>query len=93
MQYCMCYSKTHMLACYLSRPDAQLFDGQEEEEQQVNRELPDDIFRRQLINNLAKHVLFSKKITTHRCWLYYMHDKLCHNLDSSIQSTPTSSVS
>lgn len=45
--------------CYSFRPDAQLFEGQEEE--QINRELPDDIFRRQLINNLAKHVLFSKK--------------------------------
>lgn len=62
------------LACcyYPSRPDAQLFDGQEEE--QVNRELPEDISRRQLINNLAKHVLFSKKITTRRWWVYYMHD-------------------
>uniref|UniRef100_A0A3Q4HM03 Glycerol-3-phosphate acyltransferase 1, mitochondrial n=1 Tax=Neolamprologus brichardi TaxID=32507 RepID=A0A3Q4HM03_NEOBR len=49
-----------------AEPDAQLFDGQEEE--QVNRELPEDISRRQLINNLAKHVLFSKKITTHRWW-------------------------
>lgn len=45
-----------------SRPDAQLFEGQEEE--QVDRELPDDIMRRQVINNLAKHVLFSKTLTT-----------------------------
>lgn len=55
----------YMLSYYSSRPDAQLFEGQQqqEEEQQLNRELPDDILRRQLINNLAKHVLFSKKIT------------------------------
>lgn len=54
-----------MSVCYCSRPDAQLFEQQqEEEEQQVNRELPDDLVRRQLINNLAKHVLFSKKLTT-----------------------------
>ena len=52
-----------MFICYYYslRPDAQLFEGQEE--QPINRELPDDIFRRQLINNLAKHVLFSKKFT------------------------------
>lgn len=43
-------------------PDGQLFEGQEEE--QMDRELPAEIFRRQLINNLAKHVLFSKKNTT-----------------------------
>lgn len=49
----------HILTCYSSRPDAQLFNGQEEE--QLNRELHDDMYRRQLINNLAKHVLFSKK--------------------------------
>lgn len=56
----------YMLSCYCSRPDAQLFEGQQqqEEEQQLNRELPDDILRRQLINNLAKHVLFSKKLNT-----------------------------
>jgi len=48
--------------CCCSRPDAQLFEGQEEE--QLNRELPNDILRRHLINNLAKHVLFSKKLTT-----------------------------
>uniref|UniRef100_A0A3Q0T5X2 Glycerol-3-phosphate acyltransferase 1, mitochondrial n=1 Tax=Amphilophus citrinellus TaxID=61819 RepID=A0A3Q0T5X2_AMPCI len=73
-------SKTHMLACcYPSRPDAQLFDGQEEEEQ-VNRELPDDICRRQLINNLAKHVLFTANkssaiMSTHivACLLLYRH--------------------
>lgn len=51
-----------MSTSYSSRPDAQLFNGQEEE--QLNRELHDDIYRRQLINNLAKHVLFSKKFTT-----------------------------
>lgn len=44
------------------RPDAQLIEGgqRQEEEQQLNRELPDDIVRRQLIHNLAKHVIFSK---------------------------------
>lgn len=26
----------------------------------MNRVLPDEIFRRQLINNLAKHILYSK---------------------------------
>ncbi|KAI4807800.1 hypothetical protein KUCAC02_027585, partial [Chaenocephalus aceratus] len=40
-----------------AQPDAQLFEGQEEEQQ--NREMPEDIVRRQLINNLAKHVLFT----------------------------------
>lgn len=71
--YCVLHSKNTLACCYYpSRPDAQLFDGQEEE--QVNRELPEDISRRQLINNLAKHVLFSKKITTRRWWVYYMHD-------------------
>uniref|UniRef100_A0A3P8P498 Glycerol-3-phosphate acyltransferase 1, mitochondrial n=1 Tax=Astatotilapia calliptera TaxID=8154 RepID=A0A3P8P498_ASTCA len=68
------------LACcyYPSRPDAQLFDGQEEE--QVNRELPEDISRRQLINNLAKHVLFTANkssaiMSTHivACLLLYRH--------------------
>lgn len=51
----------YMLSCSYSRPDAQPFEGQEEE---LNRELPDEILRRQLINNLAKHVLFSKTLTT-----------------------------
>uniref|UniRef100_A0A3B4Y663 Glycerol-3-phosphate acyltransferase 1, mitochondrial n=1 Tax=Seriola lalandi dorsalis TaxID=1841481 RepID=A0A3B4Y663_SERLL len=61
----------------LSLPDAQLFEGQEE---QMNRELPDDIFRRQLINNLAKHVLFTANkssaiMSTHivACLLLYRH--------------------
>lgn len=56
-----------MLSYYSSRPESQLFEGQqheEEEQHQLNRELPDDIVKRQLINNLAKHVLFSKKLTT-----------------------------
>lgn len=52
-------SEFKMERCFSFRPDAQLFGGQEEE--QLNRELPDDILRRQVINNLAKHVLFSKK--------------------------------
>lgn len=47
----------------VSRPDAQLFEGQQEE-QQLNGELPDDILRRQIINSLAKHVIFSKKLAT-----------------------------
>lgn len=55
-------NSVYMLRYYSSRPDAQLFEGQEEE--QLNRELPDDILRRQLINNLAKHVLFSKNLST-----------------------------
>lgn len=61
-----------------AEPDAQLFDGQEEE--QVNRELPEDISRRQLINNLAKHVLFTANkssaiMSTHivACLLLYRH--------------------
>lgn len=60
------------------RPDAQLFERQQEEEQQLNRELPDDILRRQLINNLAKHVLFSKKNTTSQpnCRLVSFHKHL-----------------
>lgn len=48
----------------VSRPDAQLFEGQQQEEQQLNGELPDDILRRQIINSLAKHVIFSKKLAT-----------------------------
>uniref|UniRef100_A0A8D3DR46 Glycerol-3-phosphate acyltransferase 1, mitochondrial n=1 Tax=Scophthalmus maximus TaxID=52904 RepID=A0A8D3DR46_SCOMX len=54
-----------------------LFEGQGE---QMNRELPDDIFRRQLINNLAKHVLFTANkssaiMSTHivACLLLYRH--------------------
>lgn len=47
----------------VSRPDAQLFEGQQEE-QQLNGELPDDILNRQIINSLAKHVIFSKKLAT-----------------------------
>nr|XP_020507765.1 glycerol-3-phosphate acyltransferase 1, mitochondrial [Labrus bergylta] len=61
-----------------AQADAQLFVGQEEE--QLNRELPDDILRRQLINNLAKHVLFTANKTsaimsTHivACLLLYRH--------------------
>jgi len=61
-----------------AQPDAQLFNGQEE--QQLNRELHDDIYRRQLINNLAKHVLFTANkssaiMSTHiiACLLLYRH--------------------
>ncbi|KAM9336689.1 glycerol-3-phosphate acyltransferase 1, mitochondrial [Symphorus nematophorus] len=61
-----------------AQPDAQLFEGQEEE--QLNREMPDDILRRQLINNLAKHVLFTANkssaiMSTHivACLLLYRH--------------------
>uniref|UniRef100_A0A3Q1JI28 Glycerol-3-phosphate acyltransferase 1, mitochondrial n=1 Tax=Anabas testudineus TaxID=64144 RepID=A0A3Q1JI28_ANATE len=49
-------------------------------EEQMNRELPDDISRRQLINNLAKHVLFTANkssaiMSTHivACLLLYRH--------------------
>lgn len=49
----------------VSRPDAQLFEEQQEQEQeQLNGELPDDILRRQIINSLAKHVIFSKTLLT-----------------------------
>lgn len=48
----------------VSRPGDQLFEGQQQEEQQLNGELPDDILRRQIINSLAKHVIFSKKLAT-----------------------------
>uniref|UniRef100_A0A7N5ZR17 Glycerol-3-phosphate acyltransferase 1, mitochondrial n=1 Tax=Anabas testudineus TaxID=64144 RepID=A0A7N5ZR17_ANATE len=61
-----------------AQPDAQLFE--EPEEEQMNRELPDDISRRQLINNLAKHVLFTANkssaiMSTHivACLLLYRH--------------------
>ncbi|XP_015238581.1 PREDICTED: glycerol-3-phosphate acyltransferase 1, mitochondrial [Cyprinodon variegatus] len=40
-----------------AQPDGQ-FEEQEEEE--MDREVPDELFRRHVINNLAKHVLFSK---------------------------------
>ncbi|XP_023805153.1 glycerol-3-phosphate acyltransferase 1, mitochondrial [Oryzias latipes] len=56
----------------------ELFEGQEEE--QADRELPEEIYRRQLINNLAKHVLFtanksSSIMSTHivACLLLYRH--------------------
>lgn len=57
----------YMLSYCSSRPESQLFEGQqqeEEEQHQLNREPADDIVKRQLINNLAKHVLFSKNLTT-----------------------------
>ncbi|XP_061822647.1 glycerol-3-phosphate acyltransferase 1, mitochondrial isoform X1 [Nerophis lumbriciformis] len=62
-----------------AQPDAQLFDHREEEAQQ-DRELPEDLCRRQLINNLAKHVLFTANkssaiMSTHivACLLLYRH--------------------
>uniref|UniRef100_A0A8C7YG07 Glycerol-3-phosphate acyltransferase 1, mitochondrial n=1 Tax=Oryzias sinensis TaxID=183150 RepID=A0A8C7YG07_9TELE len=51
--------KSRLCCRLVSRPE--LFEGQEEE--QADRELPEEIYRRQLINNLAKHVLFSEKPT------------------------------
>ncbi|KAF7204328.1 glycerol-3-phosphate acyltransferase 1, mitochondrial [Nothobranchius furzeri] len=61
-----------------SQPDCQLFEGQEEE--QMDGELPAEIFRRQLINNLAKHVLYTANkssaiMSTHivACLLLYRH--------------------
>ncbi|XP_077407318.1 glycerol-3-phosphate acyltransferase 1, mitochondrial isoform X3 [Vanacampus margaritifer] len=61
-----------------SQPDVQLLDRQEEGQQ--NRELPEDLCRRQLINNLAKHVLFTANkssaiMSTHivACLLLYRH--------------------
>nr|XP_020460959.1 glycerol-3-phosphate acyltransferase 1, mitochondrial [Monopterus albus] len=60
------------------QPDAPVFEGQEEE--QMNPGLPDDLYRRQLINNLAKHVLFTANkssaiMSTHiiACLLLYRH--------------------
>ncbi|XP_061911576.1 glycerol-3-phosphate acyltransferase 1, mitochondrial isoform X2 [Entelurus aequoreus] len=62
-----------------AQPDAQLFDHREEEAQQ-DRELPEDLCRRHLINNLAKHVLFTANkssaiMSTHivACLLLYRH--------------------
>uniref|UniRef100_A0A667YVE1 Glycerol-3-phosphate acyltransferase 1, mitochondrial n=1 Tax=Myripristis murdjan TaxID=586833 RepID=A0A667YVE1_9TELE len=66
------------LYCFSSRPDAVLFEGQGED--QLNRELPDEIYRRQLIANLAKHVIFTANkssaiMSTHivACLLLYRH--------------------
>ncbi|XP_034049216.1 glycerol-3-phosphate acyltransferase 1, mitochondrial [Thalassophryne amazonica] len=63
-----------------AQPDSLLFEGQEVEE--LNRELPDELFRRQIINNLAKHVLFTANkssaiMSTHivACLLLYRHRK------------------
>uniref|UniRef100_A0A3Q3F127 Glycerol-3-phosphate acyltransferase 1, mitochondrial n=1 Tax=Labrus bergylta TaxID=56723 RepID=A0A3Q3F127_9LABR len=72
------FNQPFSLKVLFFQADAQLFVGQEEE--QLNRELPDDILRRQLINNLAKHVLFTANKTsaimsTHivACLLLYRH--------------------
>ncbi|KAM4623473.1 glycerol-3-phosphate acyltransferase 1, mitochondrial isoform 1-T2 [Polymixia lowei] len=61
-----------------AQPDAVLFENQEEE--QLNGELPDELSRRQVIANLAKHVLFtanksSAVMSTHivACLLLYRH--------------------
>ncbi|XP_028332626.1 glycerol-3-phosphate acyltransferase 1, mitochondrial [Gouania willdenowi] len=74
----MSLEHTLMPAIISAQPEAQLFEGQEE--QQMNQGLPDDIFRRQLINNLAKHVLFTANkssaiMSTHivACLLLYRH--------------------
>lgn len=69
---------TLMPSIISAQPDAVLFDGEGDE--QENRELPDDIFRRHLINNLAKHVLYTANkssaiMSTHivACLLLYRH--------------------
>uniref|UniRef100_A0A3Q2TE34 Glycerol-3-phosphate acyltransferase 1, mitochondrial n=1 Tax=Fundulus heteroclitus TaxID=8078 RepID=A0A3Q2TE34_FUNHE len=60
-----------------AQPDGQ-FEEQEEEE--MDREVPDELFRRHLINNLAKHALFTANkssaiMSTHivACLLLYRH--------------------
>ncbi|MEQ2309775.1 hypothetical protein AMECASPLE_002017 [Ameca splendens] len=60
-----------------AQPDGQ-FEEQEEEE--MDRDVPDELFRRHLINNLAKHVLFTANkssaiMSTHivACLLLYRH--------------------
>ena len=51
---------TQLLRC-VSRPDQAVFNAEEEDEEQLNsRDLADEPWRRQVIANLAKHVLFSK---------------------------------
>ncbi|TNN03509.1 glycerol-3-phosphate acyltransferase 1, mitochondrial [Takifugu flavidus] len=62
-----------------AQPDAQLFEGQQEQ-QQLHGELPDDILRRQIINSLAKHVIFTANkssaiMSTHivACLMLYRH--------------------
>ncbi|KAM3859350.1 glycerol-3-phosphate acyltransferase 1, mitochondrial [Diretmus argenteus] len=61
-----------------AQPDAVLFEVQEEE--QLNPEQPDELCRRQVIANLAKHVLFTANkssaiMSTHivACLLLYRH--------------------
>lgn len=44
---------------FLHRPDEAVFN-REEEEHPDSRELSDEPWRRQVISNLAKHILFSK---------------------------------
>lgn len=44
---------------FLCRPDQAVFNG-EDEDHLNSRDLSDEPWRRQVINNLAKHVLFSK---------------------------------
>lgn len=69
---------TLMPSIISAEPDAVAFDR--EGDDQENRELPDDIFRRHLINNLAKHVLYTANkssaiMSTHivACLLLYRH--------------------
>lgn len=70
--------QTLMPSIISAEPDAVAFDG--EGDDQENRELPDEIFRRHLINNLAKHVLYTANkssaiMSTHivACLLLYRH--------------------
>lgn len=44
---------------FLCRPDQAVFNG-EDEDHLNSRDMSDEPWRRQVINNLAKHVLFSK---------------------------------
>lgn len=44
---------------FLCRPDQAVFNG-EDEDHLNSRDLSDEPWRRQVIANLAKHVLFSK---------------------------------
>ncbi|KAK7919477.1 hypothetical protein WMY93_010761 [Mugilogobius chulae] len=74
--------QTLMPSIISAQPDAVLFDGEGDE--QDNRELPEEIFRRHLIANLAKHVLYTANkssaiMSTHivACLLLYRHRQMC----------------
>ncbi|KAJ0016053.1 hypothetical protein NQD34_014343 [Periophthalmus magnuspinnatus] len=74
----MSLEHTLMPSIISAQPDAVPFDGEGDE--QDNRELPDEIFRRHLITNLAKHVLYTANkssaiMSTHivACLLLYRH--------------------